>query len=177
MAKSFLSTTSSRFGGNCHSFNLFCLFQLHTLIITFIRIRLHSPRPLSPISSLLVCSVGKACLGPGVPSQDFNPGLLYSRPAALYTNWATLHPVCKFWCAWTPRITERSKKYPERSITERGRESPGLALLADIWLERKDLGKKIPVSVSWQNVLARKLKCSLLVMAYLIMYLKLWTYF
>ncbi len=28
MAKSFLSTTSWRFGGNCHSFYLFCLFRL-----------------------------------------------------------------------------------------------------------------------------------------------------
>jgi hypothetical protein len=36
---------------------------------------------------------------------------------------------------------------PERSKTERGRESPGLALLAvahtDIWLEREDLGMSL----------------------------------
>ncbi len=52
---------------------------------------------------------------------------------------------------------------PERSKTERGREGPGLALLAgahiDIWLEREDLGTSLFLCPG-------KLKCYFLVMEY-----------
>ncbi len=56
-----------------------------------------------------------------------------------------------------------SLSFSERRKTERGRESPGLALLAgaDICQERELF------CTSWQEVKARKLKCSFLVMEYL----------
>jgi hypothetical protein len=66
---------------------------------------------------------------------------------------------------------------PERRKTVRGRECPGLALLAgahtDICLERASL--YVTVAVSLQEVKARKLKCTFLgnIQLYLKMYLKL----
>jgi hypothetical protein len=101
----FASLQSSRFGGSCHSFYLFCLF--HKFIITFYIntfFHIHSPRPLS-FSSLLVTLRGKNL--PGVPSRDLNSGLRLQQASALPTE-----PRCTpavFLSELTPWYSEHSE--------------------------------------------------------------------